>query len=82
MKGTIRKIFTLCLLVFMIGGTILVAGQLAGIILQNGQLMIIASEYVGTPTFICASIAGILGFIYSYLPDEKKTEPAGSAGER
>ncbi|MGM0214749.1 hypothetical protein [Enterococcus sp. AZ109] len=74
MKSIVRKAFTLFLIIFMIGGTALVLGQLIGLIIQNGNLMVKTSELVGTPTFICAAIAGMLGFVYSYFPDKKNTE--------
>ncbi|MGJ7919287.1 hypothetical protein [Neobacillus sp. LXY-4] len=72
MKELIRKGFTIFLMLFMFGGTLLVVGQLLGMIIQNGELMIQTSEYIGKPTFICAAIAGTLGFIYSYFPKEAK----------
>lgn len=74
MKTLVRKAFTLFLMIFMIGGTALVFGQLIGLIIQNGDLMVQTSELVGPPTFICAAIAGMLGFVYSYFPDKKYTE--------
>lgn len=72
MKNIIRKGFTLFLILFMTGGSLLVIGQLLGLVIRNGELMVKTSELVGTPTFICAAIAGTLGFIYSYFPKEKK----------
>lgn len=72
MKKTVRLAFTIFLIIFMLGGTLLVLGQLVGMILMNGQLMLQASQLFGTPTFVCAAIAGFLGFIYSYFPKEKK----------
>lgn len=71
MKQMIKLAFTIFLIIFMIGGTLLVAGQLIGMILFNGELMTKASEIFGIPTFVCAAIAGFLGFIYSYFPKEK-----------
>lgn len=74
MKEMIRKGFTAFLLLFMCGGSLLVIGQILGLVLRNGNLMIKASEVIGIPTFVCAAIAGTLGFIYSYFPKENKAK--------
>lgn len=74
MKMAVAKAFTFFLVLFMFGGSMLVLGQLVGLIIQSGELMIKTSEYVGIPTFICAAIAGVLGFIYSYFPKESKSK--------
>ncbi|MGL9730969.1 hypothetical protein [Enterococcus sp. DIV0756] len=74
MKELVKKLFTLFVVIFMIGGTLLVVAQLLGMILRNGQLMIHATNYIGVPTFVCSAIAGVLGFIYSYFPKEAETE--------
>lgn len=78
MKVLVRKLFTLFVIIFMLGGTILVLAQLLGMILRNGQLMINATNYVGLPTFVCSAIAGVLGFIYSYFPKEPKVDATDS----
>lgn len=74
MKYLVKKLFTLFVVIFMIGGTLLVVAQLLGMILRNGQLMINATNYVGMPTFVCSAIAGVLGFIYSYFPKETSAD--------
>lgn len=74
MKELVKKLFTLFVVIFMIGGTLLVVAQLLGMILRNGQLMINATNYVGMPTFVCSAIAGFLGFIYSYFPKENSAD--------
>lgn len=76
MRELVKKLFTLFVLIFMVGGTLLVLAQLLGMILRNGQLMIDATNYIGMPTFICSAIAGFLGFIYSYFPKETEGEKA------
>lgn len=73
MKNIIKKLFTFFLVVFMVGGTLLVIIQLLGMVLRNGQMMVNATNYVGMPTFVCSAIAGVLGFIYSYFPKEDKS---------
>lgn len=78
MKELVKKLFTLFVVIFMIGGTILVIAQLLGMILRNGQLMINATNYVGMPTFVCSAIAGVLGFIYSYFPKESSTDKSAA----
>lgn len=70
----IAFLFKTCLLLFMIGGTCLVLGQLAGILFQKGDWIIKSWELFANPTFIISAIAGIFGFILGYFPKEKVDE--------
>lgn len=70
-----KKIFTFffktCLVLFLISGTCLVFGQLAGLLFQNGDLIIKTWDLFANPTFMISAIAGIFGFILGYYPKEK-----------
>lgn len=72
----IAFLFKTCLLLFIIGGTCLVFGQLAGILFQKGDWIIKSWELFANPTFIISAIAGIFGFILGYFPKEKVNEEA------
>ena len=74
MRNIIAVLFKTCLEVFLLGGTCLVFGQLAGLILQNGDLVIKTWDIFANPTFTISAIAGIFGFILNYLPKDKIVE--------
>ncbi|WP_404332257.1 hypothetical protein [Mesobacillus maritimus] len=74
MRNIIAFLFKACLVVFLLGGTCLVFGQMAGLIFGNGDLIIYTWDIFAYPTFIFSAIAGVLGFILGYLPKDKSTE--------
>ncbi|MDT2048576.1 hypothetical protein ACR3I8_20640 [Priestia flexa] len=74
MRNIIAFLFKTCLLLFLAGGTCLVFGQLAGILFQKGYLIQKSWDIFATPTFMISALAGILGFILGYLPNEKLNE--------
>ncbi len=74
MRNIIAVLFKTCLVLFLLGGTCLVFGQLAGLILQNGNLVIKTWDIFANTTFIISAIAGIFGFILNYLPKDKIVE--------
>lgn len=57
------KVFIVSLIAFLLLGAILVIGQLAGLIFQQGELIIKVNDLLAKPAFILSSIAGVLGFI-------------------
>lgn len=71
MKENISKIvswlFTACVFIFMILGVLLVAGQMAGVIMKNGVLCLAINNAFKLWMIRVAVIAGILGFIKGYL---------------
>ncbi|GAA1209599.1 hypothetical protein [Prauserella alba] len=64
---TLDSTFRVCLALFLIGGVVVVATQVLGLVAGNGPLIEAAVEWAGTPTFVLAGVAGLLGFILSYL---------------
>jgi hypothetical protein len=74
MRKIIAFLFKTCLLLFLIGGTCLVLGQLAGVLFQKGNLIVKTWELFANPTFMISAIAGIFGFILGYYPKEKVDE--------
>lgn len=71
MRKVIAFLFKTCLVLFLIGGTCLVLGQLTGIVFQNGDLIVKSWDVFSTPTFMISAIAGIFGFILGYFPKEE-----------
>ncbi|ADD41326.1 hypothetical protein [Stackebrandtia nassauensis] len=59
--------FRTSLLLFLLGGAIVVATQAVGLVGGNGPLVEGAVTWVGTPTYVLAGLAGLLGFVLSYL---------------
>lgn len=57
------KVFILSLIAFLTLGVILVFTQLAGLLFQQGELIIKVSDLLAKPAFILSAIAGVLGFI-------------------
>ncbi|MGF0313385.1 hypothetical protein [Rhodococcus sp. IEGM1428] len=54
------------LLAFVAGGFVLVFGQVLGIIVGHGSILIELEETLATPTYMCAAIAGLLAFTELY----------------
>lgn len=74
MKKLLTVLFKVCLILFLLGGTCLVFGQLAGLIFQNGELVIKTWDIFANPTFILSALAGLIGFILGYFPKENSVE--------
>ncbi|SIR20689.1 hypothetical protein [Domibacillus enclensis] len=74
MRKLLATLFKLCLVLFLSGGTCLVAGQIGGLLLQNGDMVTRTWNLFANPTFTISAIGGVLGFILSYFPAEKAEE--------
>ena len=74
MKNILIFLFKFCLILFLFGGTCLVFGQLAGLLLQNGDFVIKTWDIFANPTFILSALAGLIGFILGYFPKENIVE--------
>ena len=61
-----RVVFTVAVVLLLLGGLVIVATQAAGLIVGKGDWLTAVSETLEPPTFIAASIAGILAFALSY----------------
>ncbi|WP_329347270.1 hypothetical protein OG226_00595 [Streptomyces sp. NBC_01261] len=66
----------LSLLVFLLGGTIVTFGQIAGIAAGDGDLVMKAATRVGEPTCVTAGIAGLLAFVRVYFKSEQREREA------
>lgn len=68
MEKTLVALFKICFVTLLLSGSLLVFGQLAGVVLQNGELIIFSSDTFSKPTFVLSAIAGMIGFVLNYVP--------------
>lgn len=66
-KKMLNLLFVFGVLVFMILGSVLVAVQLYGVLTVDGALAINVSKTLGKPTFIVATVTGLIGFVQGYV---------------
>ncbi|MFC7329766.1 hypothetical protein [Marinactinospora rubrisoli] len=69
--AAVRALFKLGLLVCFALGALLVAGQLAGVILQRPEWVTGTSGLLFVPAVTAAAAFGLLGFIAAYLAPRK-----------
>ena len=60
-----RAVFTAAVVLLLLGGLVIVAVQAAGLIAGEGEWLTAVSETLEPPTFIAASVAGVLAFLMS-----------------
>ena len=61
-----RAVFTVAVVLLLLGGLAIVATQVAGLVAGEGGWLTAVSEILEPPTFIAASVAGVLAFLMSY----------------
>jgi hypothetical protein len=61
-----RTLFTVSVVLLLLGGLVIVAVQVAGLVAGEGEWLTAVSEALEPPTFIAASVAGVLAFLLSY----------------
>ncbi|WP_366247262.1 hypothetical protein [Terribacillus aidingensis] len=74
MRKLAELLFKLFLVAFLACGTLLVFGQILGLILQNGDMIIQSAEWFKNPTIILSAIFSLVGFTLNYLPKEKNID--------
>jgi hypothetical protein len=62
-----RALFVLTLILFLIGGFVLVITQAVEIVAGNGAKVVELGERLGPPTFIVSTICGLFAFALEYL---------------
>ena len=76
-------LFRLSVVVFLVGGVVIVAGQAVAIAAGNASWVEQVATAAEPPTCIAASICGILSFVLSYRSIPPSDEGAGiRAGDR
>jgi hypothetical protein len=63
----VDTVFRLSLALFLLGGVLVVAVQAVALVAGAGSVVEDVVVWVGTPTFVLAGVAGLLGFVLSYL---------------
>ncbi|SEM50523.1 hypothetical protein [Terribacillus saccharophilus] len=71
MRKLAELLFKVFLVAFLACGSLLVFGQILGLILQNGDLIIQSAEWFKNPTIILSAIFSLVGFSLNYLPKKK-----------
>jgi hypothetical protein len=66
MSRVLKFLFTLSVLLLVLGGGVMVATQLVALVAGRGDWLEGIPETVGPPTLVSASVAGILAFALSY----------------
>jgi len=66
-RGILDYVFVIGLISFLALGSVIVIGQLSGVITGNGALTIGMSANFGKITFYIATVVGLIGYVQSYL---------------
>ena len=66
-RGILDRIFVVGLVAFLALGTVIVIGQLYGVITGNGALTIGMAKNLVKTTFYIAAVVGLIGYVQSYL---------------
>lgn len=72
MRKIAEFLFKVFLIAFLACGSLLVFGQLIGIVIQNGDLIILSAEWFKNPTIILSAIFSLIGFSLNYIPKKKE----------
>ena len=82
MRKIAERLFKVFLVAFLACGTLLVFGQILGLILQNGEIIIRSAEWFKNPTIILSALFSLVGFSLNYLPKGKdvKSEDKSMTG--
>lgn len=74
MQKLLERLFTICLILSLLLALIMVAAQMIGLIIGNGNLMIQSSEVLTQPTIVLAALFSGIAFILGYFPNYKETK--------
>jgi hypothetical protein len=66
-RGILDRLFVIGLATFLILGSVIVLGQLVGVITGNGALTIATAKTLGKTTFYAATVTGLIGYVQGYL---------------
>ncbi|MFP7169578.1 hypothetical protein [Terribacillus sp. 7520-G] len=79
MRKIAEILFKVLLVAFLTCGTLLVLGQILGIILQKGELIILSAEWFKNPTIILSALFSLVGFSLNYLPKRNDAKEQDSS---
>ncbi|KEP31214.1 hypothetical protein [Bacillus safensis] len=85
MRALMEFLFKVLLVLFLTSGALLVFGQILGILLQKGDMIIASTDLFKNPTLVLSAFFSLVGFSLNYIPEKKDTSfsdhPSASAGE-
>lgn len=67
MTRVLEFCFRVCLALFLLGGFVIVLGQLVGVVAGSQPLVSSAAATIGPPTYALAGVTGLLGFALAYV---------------
>ncbi|MEK5060698.1 MULTISPECIES: hypothetical protein [unclassified Paenibacillus] len=73
MRTFLEFLFKVLLVLFLTAGTLLVFGQILGILLQKGDIIIASTNLFKTPTLVLSAVFSLVGFSLYYIPEKKDT---------
>ena len=65
--SVVRFLFVVTLVLFLIGGFVIVAAQAVEIVAGDGTAVTSIGEKLGPPTFVVSAVCGLLAFVMEYL---------------
>ena len=74
MRNSFQFLFKLSCVLFLLSGSLLVIGQIVGLLFLNGNLIMFSADTFGKPTFILSTFAGLFGFVLNYIPLNESVE--------
>lgn len=66
-QRAVRVAFVVTLALFLLGGFVLVGAQALELVAGDGDEMLRIAERVGPPTYVLASVCGLLAFVQAYF---------------
>lgn len=67
LRKALNVLFVCGVVAFMTLGTVIVLVQAYSIVTANGALAVKTMKTIGKPTFIIASMTGVIGFVQGYV---------------
>lgn len=79
MKKSLEVCFIVSLILFLLAGSLLVIGQVVGILIQNGELITKSHEIFSKPAFLLSAMAGVSAYLLKQTKKQKVSEESSEA---
>lgn len=79
MKKSLEVCFIVSLILFLLAGSLLVIGQVVGILIQNGELITKSHEIFSKPAFLLSAMAGVIAYLLKQTKKQKVSEESSEA---
>lgn len=70
MKNILERISIIFLILCIVLGAVVIIGQIIGLLLQRGDLMVLMKDLFVKPACVCGAISGMASYIMSKLSKE------------